>query len=114
MPADCLFCKMCNGEIPVKKLYEDGQVLAFSDISPQAPVHFLVIPKKHIAGPGAMAEEDAALVGQLLRVAAQQAEANGVGDNFRLVMNNGVEAGQTVFHLHLHVLGGRKMDWPPG
>ena len=114
MPADCLFCKICNGDIPAKKIYEDEQVLAFWDISPQAPVHFLVVPKRHIAGPAAMGGEDEALVGQLLHVAAQQAATNGVGDNFRLVMNNGLDAGQTVFHMHLHVLGGRKMDWPPG
>jgi len=114
MQADCLFCKICRGEIPAKKMYEDEEILAFWDISPQAPVHFLVIPKKHIAGPAAMGDEDAALVGRLVHVAARQAEINGAGENFRLVMNNGIEAGQTVFHMHMHVLGGRKMDWPPG
>ena len=114
MATDCLFCKICQGDIPAKKMYEDEQVMAFWDISPQAPVHFLVIPKKHIAGPAAMREEDASLVGRLLHVASRQAAEHGVGDHFRMVMNNGTEAGQTVFHMHLHVLGGRKMDWPPG
>jgi len=114
MPADCLFCKICKGDIPAKKVYEDDDVFAFWDISPQAPKHFLVVPKKHIAGPAAMMDEDRTLVGRVLQVAAEQAAANGIGDNFRLVMNNGAEAGQSVFHLHLHVLGGRIMHWPPG
>ena len=114
MPADCLFCKICNGDIPASKIYEDGEVVAFWDISPQAPKHFLVIPRKHISGPASMSDSDSALVGRLLHLAGQLAQEHGIGDNFRLVMNNGAEAGQTVFHMHLHVLGGRTMGWPPG
>jgi histidine triad (HIT) family protein len=114
MPADCLFCKICKGDIPANKVYEDEDVFAFWDTSPQAPKHFLVVPKKHIAGPAAMTDQDRTLVGRVLQVAAEQAAANGIGDNFRLVMNNGAEAGQSVFHMHLHVLGGRRMNWPPG
>lgn len=112
--ADCLFCKICNGDIPASKIYEDEEVVAFWDISPQAPKHFLVIPRKHLAGPASMTEDDTGLVGRLVHVAARLAAENGIGDNFRLVVNNGADAGQTVFHLHIHVLGGRAMGWPPG
>ncbi len=111
---DCLFCKIVAGEIPADKLYEDDEILAFRDIAPQAPVHFLVIPKKHLAGPAAIGGEDAALAGRMIEIAAMVAREQGVGEHFRVVMNNGAEAGQTVFHLHLHVLGGRAMGWPPG
>lgn len=114
MSSDCLFCKICNGDIPAAKLYEDEEMLAFRDISPQAPHHFLVIPKKHISGPGALTPADAELSGRLLLRAAEIAREQGIGDGFRLVLNNGAQAGQTVFHLHLHVLGGRPMGWPPG
>lgn len=113
MASDCIFCRICAGEIPAKKLYEDDDLVAFWDIAPQAPTHFLVIPKKHLSGPAGTSAADDALVGKLLRTAAELAAANGVAD-FRLVTNNGPEAGQTVFHLHLHVLGGRPMAWPPG
>lgn len=111
--SDCLFCKMVNGEIPVEALYEDGDVLAFRDINPQAPTHFLVIPKKHISGPGAVTAADEALIGKVMRLGAEIAKEQGITD-FRYVVNNGAEAGQTVFHFHLHVLGGRAMNWPPG
>ena len=114
MDDNCLFCKIAAGIIPVEKLYEDEEIIAFSDIAPQAPVHFLVIPKKHIAGPAAIGQDDEHLLGRTLRVAAQIAKKEGIGDQYRLVTNNGTEAGQTVFHLHLHVLGGRTMQWPPG
>ena len=114
MTADCLFCKICNGDIPADKIYEDAEVVAFRDISPQAPKHFLVVPRKHIVGPADLTSVDSPLTGRLLQVAAQLAREHGIGDNFRLVMNNGAEAGQSVFHLHLHVLGGRPMGWPPG
>lgn len=113
MSSDCLFCRIIRGEIPAAKLYEDDEVLAFRDISPQAPTHFLVIPKKHLSGPGTAQAEDEALLGKVIRTGAEVARANGI-DQFRMVMNNGPQSGQTVFHLHLHVLGGRAMNWPPG
>ncbi len=111
---DCLFCKIAAGEIPADKVYEDDEILAFRDIAPQAPVHVLVIPRRHLAGPAAVGQAESALAGRLLAVAAQVARQEGVGEDFRLVINNGEGAGQTVFHLHLHVLGGRRMAWPPG
>ncbi len=111
---DCIFCKIVSGEIPANKLYEDEEMLAFLDMHPQAPTHFLVIPKKHIKGPGDMAAEDINLIGKLIKKGADLANENGIGSDFRLVMNNGAVAGQTVFHIHLHVLGGRAMKWPPG
>lgn len=113
MSSPCLFCRIITGEIPAKKLYEDDEVFAFWDISPQVPMHFLVIPKKHLSGPGEMSSEDEALIGKVIRIGTELARKNGV-EQCRLVMNNGAEAGQTVFHLHLHVLGGRPMSWPPG
>lgn len=113
MSDNCLFCKIIRGEIPTAKLYEDAEVLAFVDINPQAPTHFLVIPKKHLSGPDAVTEADQTLIGKVMRVGAEIAKGRG-GAGFRLVVNNGPEAGQTVFHFHLHVLGGRPMAWPPG
>lgn len=113
MSSDCIFCKIINGEIPANKLYEDDEILAFWDLSPQAPKHFLVIPKKHISAPDDVAAADEALIGKVIRMGSKLAKENGV-EQFRLVMNNGPEAGQTVFHLHMHVLGGRSMNWPPG
>ncbi len=95
------------------KLYEDDEVLAFRDIAPTAPVHFLVIPKKHISGPSAVTEEEEQLMGKLIRIGNQVAKEEGI-EQFRLVFNNGAEAGQTVFHIHMHVLGGRSLSWPPG
>lgn len=109
---DCIFCKIVAGEIPAEKLYEDEEVLAFRDSTPQAPVHFLVIPKKHIAGPAAMVEADDRLVGKLLRVGAQVAAENDIGDAYRTICNNGSKVGQVVFHLHLHILGGKDRPWP--
>jgi histidine triad (HIT) family protein len=111
---DCIFCKIVSGEIPANKLYEDEEMLAFSDMHPQAPTHFLVIPKKHIKGPGDMTAEDIELIGKLIKKGSDLARENGIGSDFRLVMNNGAVAGQTIFHIHLHVLGGRAMNWPPG
>lgn len=113
MDKNCLFCKIINGDIPAKKFYEDEDLVAFWDISPQAPKHFLVIPKKHLAGPAAITPADQALIGKLMSTAARLAAEQGV-PQFRLVINNGAAAGQTVFHLHMHVLGGRPMNWPPG
>ena len=113
MAEDCLFCKIAKGEIPVDKLYEDEDLVAFRDIAPQAPQHFLVIPKKHLAGPNAVTAGDEALVGRIMAAGARLARENGL-NSFRFVVNEGTEAGQTVFHFHLHVLGGRVMEWPPG
>jgi histidine triad (HIT) family protein len=113
MPENCLFCKIIRGEIPAAKLYEDDEVFAFRDIAPQAPVHFLVIPKKHLSGPAAVAAEDERMVGKLMRVGQEIAAQEGV-TQYRVVFNNGSQAGQTVFHLHMHILGGRNMAWPPG
>ena len=114
MDKDCLFCKIVKGEIPADKLYEDDDLLAFRDISPQAPVHFLLVTKKHISGPAAVAEDDEALIGKMLRVGSELAARENIGDDFRVVFNNGAQAGQTVFHIHMHILGGRAMNWPPG
>lgn len=114
MGNNCIFCKIAQGDIPANKLFEDDELLAFWDLNPQAPKHFLVIPKKHLPGPAAATPADDPLLGRMLRVAAELARENGIPDGFRFVINNGAEAGQTVFHLHLHVLGGRPMHWPPG
>ncbi len=111
---DCLFCKMAAGEIPTNKVYEDDQVLAFYDIDPQAPVHFLVIPKKHLASPAAIGEEDAALVGHIFAVIAQIAGQLGLENGYRVVTNCGPDGGQSVGHLHFHVLAKRSLAWPPG
>jgi len=113
MSDNCLFCKIVKGEIPADKLYEDEEMLAFRDISPQAPVHFLVIPKKHINGPAEVTEDDDRLMGKIMRISGELAKKEGI-EHFRVVLNNGEEAGQTVFHLHAHILGGRNMLWPPG
>ncbi len=111
---DCLFCKMAAGQIPTNKLYEDEQVLAFYDIDPQAPVHFLVIPKRHIASPSALTQEDAALVGHIFAVIAELARQLGLENGYRVVTNSGEDAGQSVPHLHFHVLAKRSLAWPPG
>ncbi len=112
---DCLFCKIIKNEIPSKTVYDDDEILAFEDVNPQAPVHILVIPKKHISTPLDMEKEDNELIGRLFQVANKLAKDRGVAERgFRLVMNCNREAGQTVFHLHLHLLAGRAMHWPPG
>ena len=113
---DCLFCKIVAGKIPSKKVFEDEQVLAFSDIDPQAPLHMLVVPKRHI---GSLAEmewgaEDRELLGYLFATASKLAAGNGLTRGFRTVINTGPEGGQTVAHLHVHLIGGRPMHWPPG
>jgi histidine triad (HIT) family protein len=112
--ADCLFCKIAAGEIPVTRLFETEEVLAFPDIHPQAPVHVLVIPKRHIASLAQTTKDDAALLGHLLAAAAEVARLQGLEKGYRLVINTGADGGQTVEHLHLHLLGGRHMNWPPG
>lgn len=111
--SDTIFGKIARGEIPTKLLYEDDRAVAFADISPQAPSHILVIPRKPIPRLSAAQDEDAALLGHLLTVARRVAREAGLED-FRLVVNDGPSAGQTVFHLHVHVLGGRPLGWPPG
>ncbi len=113
MSDNCLFCKIIRGEIPSDKIYEDDDIIAFKDISPQAPVHFLVIPKQHISGPGDIKEENEQLMGKIMRKGSEIAKQEGL-EHFRVVFNNGEQAGQTVFHIHMHVLGGRGMSWPPG
>jgi histidine triad (HIT) family protein len=111
----CLFCKIVSREIPAKVVYEDDRVLAFEDINPQAPVHVLVVPKRHIATLNDLAEGDDALVGEIVRRGAAIAESRAVAaDGFRTVFNTNRAAGQTVFHIHLHVIGGRSFGWPPG
>ena len=115
MSKDCLFCRIVNKELSSKIVYEDEQVVAFEDINPQAPTHVLVVPRKHIAGLNDATADEAKLLGQLQLVAAQVARARGIVESgYRVVINNGRGAGQSVFHLHLHLLGGRPMQWPPG
>ena len=109
-----LFGKIIRREIPADIVYEDELCLAFRDINPQAPVHVLVIPKKEIDRLSGATAEDQALLGHMMLAAGKIARQLGVGDAFRLVVNNGEEAGQSVFHLHLHILAGRKLRWPPG
>lgn len=109
--SDCLFCGIVSGAIPSRKVAEDDATFAFEDIAPRAPTHFLIVPKKHVAS---MADaSDEALAGRLLLAAARIARERGL-ESYRLVINNGEGAGQTVFHLHVHLLGGRPMSWPPG
>ena len=112
---DCLFCKIAEGAIPSKKAYEDDSVLAFYDIDPQAPVHVLIIPKRHIASVDKLTRDDAELLSRLFTVAQKLARELGVSETgYRVVSNVGSDAGQSVPHLHLHLLGGRSMEWPPG
>ncbi len=111
--SDCLFCKIIKGEIPSAKVYEDDFCYAFKDIDPQAPVHFLVIPKTHIASCGAVTKHNSALVGHIFEVISKVTGEMGITD-FRVVSNCGPQAGQSVLHLHFHVLAGRDMTWPPG
>ena len=115
MSADCLFCKIIAGEIPSNKVYSDEHVYAFHDINPAAPTHILVIPKKHIESVREASAEDEALLGKLLLAANHITEELGLAESgFRYVINTGKDGGQTVFHLHLHILGGRALSWPPG
>jgi len=111
---DCIFCRIIRGEAPAKKLYEDERAFVFEDINPQAPTHVLIIPKKHIVGLKEAQAEDAEIIGYLHLVAAQIARQRGIEDGYRTVFNVGPRAGQSVFHLHLHLLGGRSLRWPPG
>lgn len=112
---DCLFCRIVAQETPAEIVAEDDTTLAFNDINPQAPTHILVIPKKHIANSAAVETGDEPLVGHVIRMACRVAADAGVNETgFRLVLNNGPDAGEAVNHLHLHVLGGRRLAWPPG
>jgi len=112
---DCLFCRIVAGEIPAARVYEDERLLAFSDIHPQAPMHVLVIPRKHIATLNDLEPGDDGLVGEMIRRGAAIAAERGYAERgFRTVFNCNADAGQAVFHLHLHVLGGRALSWPPG
>lgn len=113
--SDCLFCKIIRKDIPAKIIHEDSLTVAFEDINPQAPLHVLVVPKKHISTTLEITAEDHALVGHMFSVASAIARDRGVSERgFRLVMNTNPESGQTVYHIHLHILGGRIMHWPPG
>ena len=114
MGEECLFCKIVAGSIPAKRLYEDELSLAFADIHPQAPTHILIIPKQHIASTAHADQALAPLLGHLIAKAAHIAREAGLGKGYRLVINTGEDGGQTVDHLHVHLLGGRHMNWPPG
>lgn len=112
---DCLFCKIVAGDIPAHIIYQDDQVIAFDDIHPRAPQHKLIIPRKHIATLNDLLPEDAGVAGHLLFTAQQLAKELGIADaGYRVVMNCNAEAGQLVYHIHLHLLGGRSLTWPPG
>lgn len=112
---DCLFCKIASQELPAKIIYQDDHVVAFDDIHPQAPQHKIIIPIKHIATINDLTDEDSDLIGRMTKVAAQLAkQLNIADDGYRLVMNCNAGAGQSVFHIHMHLLGGRSMAWPPG
>ncbi len=111
----CLFCRIASGEIPAKTVYEDDDLLAFEDINPQAPMHVLVIPRVHVATLNDLGTAHEPLVGAMVRAAAHMAKERGFDESgYRMVFNCNADAGQTVFHIHLHVLGGRTMAWPPG
>lgn len=112
--SDCLFCKIVAGDIPSEKVLESDNALAFRDINPGAPTHVLVIPKRHVASVHDLTLSDGDEVAELFDVVAQVAEQEGVADGYRVVTNVGAKAGQSVYHLHLHVLGGRPLEWPPG
>jgi histidine triad (HIT) family protein len=114
MSAECLFCKIAAKQIPSKAIYEDDDVFAFEDIGPQAPTHILIVPRKHFASLDDAAPEDQAILGKLQLVAAQLAKKFNLYQGYRTVINSGAGAGQSVFHLHVHLLGGRAFRWPPG
>lgn len=112
---DCLFCKITEGEIPAKVVFESNELMAFRDIRPQAPTHILIIPKKHIATINDLQHDDHSMIGQLILAARDLAKSEGLSENgYRLVFNVNPGGGQEVYHIHLHLLGGRQMTWPPG
>jgi histidine triad (HIT) family protein len=113
--ADCLFCKVVAGQVPATLVFQNDRVVAFKDITPRAPTHVLIVPRRHIATLNELSPEDDALVGEMMRAAAAIAKEQGLSERgYRTVFNCNAEAGQTVFHIHLHLLGGRPMTWPPG
>jgi len=112
---DCIFCKIANKDIPAKAVYEDGEIIAFDDINPQAPVHVLLIPRKHYTSLNDLTDDEQALLGHILLKARHIAQLKGIKDSgYRIVLNTARDSGQEVFHIHFHVLGGRRMTWPPG
>lgn len=112
---DCIFCKIANGEIPAKIIYQDDSIVAFDDINPQAPIHTIIIPRKHIATLNDVKNEDSELIAHMIQSANLLAKQSDIAkDGYRIVMNCNAHGGQTVFHIHLHLLGGRHMGWPPG
>jgi histidine triad (HIT) family protein len=114
MPADCLFCRIVAGEIPSTRLHEDDLVIAIRDINPQAPTHVLILPTTHVASAADLTDVDGPLLGRLFAVAAELARREGLDRGWRLVSNVGDDGGQTVDHLHVHLIGGRPLTWPPG
>jgi histidine triad (HIT) family protein len=114
MSSDCIFCRIVAGEVPAKFVHQDDEVVAFEDVNPQAPTHCLVIPREHVPSALDVAERHAALLARIFAVAQKIARERKLENGFRIVVNNGPEAGQTVYHLHFHVIGGRGMKWPPG
>lgn len=111
---DCIFCKIARGEISSQKVYEDDEIVAFNDLEPQAPVHVLIIPKEHIQNANQITEQNQDLIGKMIRIAAKIAKEKGLDKGYRIVNNCGKDGGQTVEHLHFHLLGGRPMLWPAG
>jgi histidine triad (HIT) family protein len=112
--SDCLFCRIVSGDIPANRIYEDELCIGFPDINPQAPTHLLIIPKRHIASAASAAVEDNEVLGSLMAAASTIARNEKLSKGYRIVVNTGDDGGQTVNHLHLHLLGGRRMTWPPG
>ncbi len=113
--SECIFCKIAAGDFGTEFVYEDAEVVAFRDLNPQAPTHVLVIPRRHIATTNDLSEADAGLAGRMTLAAKQVAEQEGIGEaGYRTVLNCNADAGQEVYHIHLHLLGGRRMNWPPG
>jgi histidine triad (HIT) family protein len=111
---DCIFCKIERGEVPARIVYQDAELFAFEDLAPQAPTHILICPRRHFASLNEATAEDTAMLGRMQLVAAQLAGERGIASGYRTVINNGRAAGQSVFHLHMHLLGGREFRWPPG
>jgi len=112
--SDCIFCRIVRDEIPARIVYQDEDVTAFHDLNPCAPVHILIIPNRHVAGVAQVEPKNAPVLGKLFVIARRLAEQENIVDGYRLVVNNGPGAGQSVFHLHVHLLGGRSLGWPPG